>query len=223
MNIHSTDYHDFVIKDGKLIGEFEQMYQKTSNVPWHQDLQAEWLDVRLTIELLKDLGPFDEINDFGCGLGYFLNHLGERLGGKNVVLRGFDISKTCCAKAKKLFPGVSFTEVDLMCSLSPVPVSRNSDNYKALFSLRGTLWYVFPKLDSVINNIAGMMSSDDRLIVGQNFPPLDSNFVGKDVLPNPEAIIEKFSKAFTPLKSVWIQDRFSKGNDNWFLAIFSKK
>lgn len=58
------------------------------------------------------------------------------------------------------------------------------------------------------------MSSRDILIVAQNFPQLESNFVGKDVLPNPESIIVKFSRAFIPLKSVWLQDRFSEGNYN---------
>ncbi len=37
MNIDSTDYHDYVIKNGKLIGEFEQMYKNSAGIPWHQD------------------------------------------------------------------------------------------------------------------------------------------------------------------------------------------
>ena len=35
--IQSTDYHDFVFQEGKLVGEFEQMYRKSAQVPWHQD------------------------------------------------------------------------------------------------------------------------------------------------------------------------------------------
>lgn len=94
------------------------MYQKSSDVSWHQDLQVEWLDVRLTLELLKDFGPFDEITDFCCGLGYFLNHLGERLGLKDVVLRGSDVSKTCCEKANSLFPDILCDVFDLTSALS---------------------------------------------------------------------------------------------------------
>ena len=33
MVINSKDYHDYVIKDGKLVGEFEQMYQNVKD-PW---------------------------------------------------------------------------------------------------------------------------------------------------------------------------------------------
>ena len=51
--MNSDDYHDFVIKDGKLIGEFDLMYKKSKDIPWHQDKQKDWLDIRLTIELLK--------------------------------------------------------------------------------------------------------------------------------------------------------------------------
>ena len=33
MRITSKDYHDYVIKDGNFIGEFEQMYQNVDD-PW---------------------------------------------------------------------------------------------------------------------------------------------------------------------------------------------
>jgi len=39
VKINSDDYHDYVIKNGKLIGEFDQMYLKSKNIPWHQDKQ----------------------------------------------------------------------------------------------------------------------------------------------------------------------------------------
>jgi|TARA_B100000315_G_scaffold178802_1_gene167474 hypothetical protein len=39
--IKSDDYHDYVIKDGRLIGEFEQMYKNSRDIPWHQDRQED--------------------------------------------------------------------------------------------------------------------------------------------------------------------------------------
>ena len=30
-------YQDYVIKDGTLIGNFEEMYHESSEIPWHQD------------------------------------------------------------------------------------------------------------------------------------------------------------------------------------------
>ena len=39
--IKSDDYRDYVIKDGRLIGEFEQMYKNSRDIPWHQDTQTD--------------------------------------------------------------------------------------------------------------------------------------------------------------------------------------
>jgi len=114
VEVDSNDYHDYVIKDGKLIGEFEQMYIKSQVIPWHQDRQENWLDVRLTIELLKSYGPFDLICDFGCGLGYFLNHIAQSCGTVESVLYGYDISETACIKGKSIFPHITFDQFDLM-------------------------------------------------------------------------------------------------------------
>ena len=62
--------------------------------------------------------------------------------------------------------------------------------------IRGTLWYVFPKLATVIENIANRMRNPDRLLVVQNVPPLHNAFIGKDVLPHHFAFLEHFSSQF---------------------------
>jgi trans-aconitate methyltransferase len=120
---HSTDYHDYVFLDGELVGEFEEMYQHSALVPWHQDEQADWIDVRLTKELLSDIGPFDEIHDFGCGLGNYLGLIRERLGATVCQCFGYDISVTACIKAKQQFPDFQFVQLDL--TLTSQPVTRN--------------------------------------------------------------------------------------------------
>ena len=73
----STDYYDYVFRDGKLIGEFEDMYKNSSNVPWHQDEQVNWIDVRFTRELLRESAAYSEIHDIGCGTGHYLNLIGS--------------------------------------------------------------------------------------------------------------------------------------------------
>lgn len=114
VEIHSDDYHDFVIKSGKLIGEFDQMYQKSKEIPWHQDKQVDWLDIRLVTELLKEYSPFDGITEFGCGLGYFLEILKRILGKEGCKCVGYDVSPTCCKKAKEIFSDFEFRMLDLM-------------------------------------------------------------------------------------------------------------
>lgn len=227
LEIDSVDYHDFVIKDGKLIGEFEQMYQKSQAVPWYQDNQADWIDVRVTVELLRKYAPFDYICDFGCGLGYFLKVLSSELGSKTCEVAGYDISPTCCEKAKKIFPSFQFRPLNLMeaGAMTKIRQGEIKRKYKnKLFSARAILWYVFPQLANVIENINyGISNKADLLLVTQNFPPLDSDFVGKNVIPDPRALLRHLGKYFTPLKTVWFEDKLSKGNDNWFIGIFSKK
>ena len=76
VEIESTDYHDFVIKEGKLIGEFEQMYQKSATIPWHQDEQEGWIDVQFARTLISKFAMnMTNIIDLGCGLGYYLDLL----------------------------------------------------------------------------------------------------------------------------------------------------
>ena len=114
VEINSDDYHEYVIKDGKLIGEFDQMYCKSQNIPWHQDEQENWLDIRLTIELLKEYGPFRQISDFGSGYGYFLKHIARYSATNDFVLYGYDVSKTACVKGSSIFSDITFHQFDLM-------------------------------------------------------------------------------------------------------------
>ena len=193
MSEHSKDYHDYVFRDGRLLGEFEAMYQHSDGVPWHQDDQANWVDVRLTVEMLKDLGPYDEIHDLGCGLGYYLALMHDRLGSKNCLAFGYDISTTACSKARTRFPAFKFGRLDITATAGPVTaLSTAQSDRQRLFIVRGTLWYVFPRIADVVRGIRSMMSKNCRLLVVQNFPPLESSFIGKDVLPDHFALIREF-------------------------------
>lgn len=70
----SDDYHDYVIKDGKFIGKFEEMYKYSKDVPWHQDriayaFQSD-IDIGLLWHIVREYEPM-KIAEIGCGLGYF--------------------------------------------------------------------------------------------------------------------------------------------------------
>lgn len=220
--INSEDYHDYVIKNGRLIGEFDQMYCKSKNIPWHQDKQINWLDVMIAISLLKEYGPFDMISDFGSGYGYFLNQIAHNCGSDNHVLYGYDVSKTACEKGAHLFPKISFKEFDLMAEHPVKFKEKRREEKKVLFLLRGTLWYVFPKMDNVVRNITNIVNRGDYFLISQNFPPLSAEFVGKDVIPNPNAILDLFGSYFMPLKTIWLEDKISDGNSNWFITIMER-
>jgi len=217
----SKDYHDYVFRDGKLVGEFEEMYQLSENVPWRQDEQADWVDVRLTTEMLRDVGPFDELHDLGCGLGYYLSLMSRQLGTKDCRSVGYDVSPTACQKAASLFPRAEFLPLDLTVGTEGRP--RVGGGLRRLFMIRGTLWYVFPKLGRVIETIGSLMAEDDTLLVVQNFPPLHSTFVGKEVIPDHRALVQHFSQQFEVKRSLWYEDTLKTANDNWFIGIFSPR
>ena len=86
--------------------------------------------------------------------------------------------------------------------------------------IRGTLWYVFPELTTVIENLASSMTPRDELLVVQNLPPLNEGFIGKEVLPNYHSLINKFSRRFLCVKHLWYESKLQNTNDNWFVGIF---
>jgi len=221
----SRDYHHYVFREGKLVGEFETMYQRSEGVPWHQDQQGDWVDVRLTVELLRDLGPFDCICDAGCGLGYYLDIMIDRLGAPDCVGVGFDVSATACQRAEQIFPTFKFQPLDLTEPASAInmPDVLPAERQHRLFIIRGTLWYVYPKLAAVVTRLRSLMGEGDYLLVVQNFPPLDSSFIGKDVIPNHGALMQHFSSSFTCRRFFWYEDSSRTTNDNWFVGLFIPK
>ena len=77
-------------------------------------------------------------------------------------------------------------------------------------------------MENVVANISDMISKKDLLLIAQNFPPLDSNFVGKDIIPNPDAIIKWFKNDFNPIKLIYLEDKIKQSNDNWFICLFER-
>lgn len=87
---HSTDYHDYVFKDGKLVGKFDEMYKYSREIPWHQDKNAYSVFSNIDIAILKQY-KYESICEIGCGLGYFTNRLHKELsnngGGGGLLLQ----------------------------------------------------------------------------------------------------------------------------------------
>lgn len=93
-------YQDYVIKDGKLIGEFEEMYKDFSD-PWEQSSrEINAMEKFIGIQLIKRYGHSTPI-EYGCGLGVFTNMLFQAVG--NSI--GVDISTTAIQRAKENYTG----------------------------------------------------------------------------------------------------------------------
>jgi len=102
-------YQDFVIKEGKFIGEFEKMYQQFED-PWHQKKEIENSVFRQVVCNYINQFQINSIVEFGCGLGCTTNFIYEKTG---VDILGADISETSIKKSKKLYPELKFQVNDI--------------------------------------------------------------------------------------------------------------
>lgn len=187
MKINSKNYHDYVFQNGKLIGEFEQMYKKSEGVPWHQDAaNSKWynkISIAVIERALED-ESVKSIHEVACGYGYFLSNFE----GKGRKLSGSDISPTAISKARKLFKDIRFGIDD---------IRREKDRLTYdLILISAFFWYVFPHIQAVVKNLAQMVRAGGYLFVGESFPSLDKDFVGKEVIPRPDKLIEWLSPYF---------------------------
>ncbi|HEY6162339.1 MAG TPA: hypothetical protein VI112_13995 [Bacteroidia bacterium] len=107
------DYHDYVIRDGKYIGKFEEMY-KTFDDPWMQSQQPNKYSRSAGIHHLKN-HYITSVLECGCGLGYYAEWIYRETG---IIPKSIDISPSAIEKAKKIFPHLDFELADVTKELS---------------------------------------------------------------------------------------------------------
>jgi SAM-dependent methyltransferase len=109
----SQDYHDYVIKDGKFIGQFDDMYKDIKD-PWNQtDIKNHQLSHARNAAIL-DIARlnFSSVAEIGCGLGYYTSFINRTL--PHIDIIGIDISETAINKAKEKFPHLNFEVGSIM-------------------------------------------------------------------------------------------------------------
>ena len=114
MKIKSKNYHDYIIKDGKFIGEFEEMYQNIDD-PWHHgDTVALQYDLTLyLIDRYKICSSRGRALDIGCGKGAFTARLKKAIPKTQIL--AVDIAPTAIKKAKQKHRrlGIDFRVMDI--------------------------------------------------------------------------------------------------------------
>ncbi len=181
----STDYHDYVFKHGKLLGDFDGMYLHSADVPWHQDKTAFDVSADLDIAILAR-ERYDSICDIGAGLGHFTQRLHGELRtveGRPPAVTGFDISSTAVAEATRRWPDIRFIEGDLLGDTWQCPTDRFD-----LVVAKDILWYVCHRLDEFLGRLVELVSNG-RLHISQSFPA-SADWVGRDVIPSHDALLE---------------------------------
>lgn len=135
-------YQDYVIVDGELIGEFEQMYQRFDD-PWEQSTRETFASEKAALKsVVKSLGIKSAI-EIGCGLGFFTRELKKDI----PDITGIDISETAIEKAKKLHKGAG-------CKF----IASDIDNFDLFRTIKPqcilmpeVTWYVLNELDNFLN------------------------------------------------------------------------
>ena len=126
-------YQDFVIRDGKFIGNFEGMYRAFDD-PWEQSTrETNSREKKIGLEILKN-NNYKNVIELGCGLGHYTNQIFNIT--QNCV--GIDISESAIQKASILYPNCKFITSDIL----------NENLYKNLdcVMMVEITWYVLEKL-----------------------------------------------------------------------------
>lgn len=132
-------YHDYAIKDGKLIAKYEEMYQKFDD-PWIQSTQPNRYSRSMAIMNIKRFG-IKSVVEYGCGLGYYANWIYEETG---IVPLSIDISPTAISKAKQKFPHLNFKTGNIL----EVDKLSNKDQIDCIL-LADIMWYILDDLKDI--------------------------------------------------------------------------
>lgn len=129
-------YHDYVIKDGQFVGQFDAMYQQFEQ-PWMQDQQPNPYARQAGIFHLKKFG-IQSVLECGSGLGYYAESIYRQTG---IIPQGIEISETAVSRARTLFPHLNFA-VDRVENLA------SYSDYEAILFAE-LAWYVLPQLNDL--------------------------------------------------------------------------
>lgn len=214
MEKHSKDYHDYVFRDGKLIGDFESMYKNSSIIPWRQDETAySWYNDSF-LTLLDEYAPFKNGIEIGCGIGFFTKRL-QKFGN----FCGVDVSTTAIKKAIELHQSIEFFEYDITSEMND---SRYQEKFDIVV-LKDIIWYIFEKIDRVMANIEKLFGSGKYLYIIQSFPRQDKEFIGKEVFSEPSDLVRYIvEKDFDILRTIKIRIYENK-EDGEMVAILAKR
>ncbi|NME72207.1 class I SAM-dependent methyltransferase [Flammeovirga aprica] len=172
------NYHDYVIKEGKFIGDFETMYRECKD-PWTQSTQPNNYSRLSGILHMRNFG-INSLVECGCGLGYYAEWVYRETG---IVPKSIDISETAIERANALFPHLDFKVGDITNSI---------ENYKSYdcILLSEIIWYILPDLDQLFKTLKEHFSGK-YLMVNQVFYKGTQKY-GNDYFTSMEEMIKYF-------------------------------
>jgi len=154
-------YQDYVIRDGRLVGEFEDMYRDWDD-PWEQTTREAFATEKAVVLNLIAASGAKRVLELGCGLGHFT----ARIAALGVDALGVDVSETAVEKARRRHPPpVTFSVGDVL----DFDVYRSFD--PQVIVMAEITWYILDKLDPLLAFLREEMSGCELIHLLTVYPP----------------------------------------------------
>lgn len=176
----SNDYHDYIIRGGKYIGEFEQMYADCEN-PWPEnedDLDSNPISC-YTVLILRKYG-FKKLLSIGSGKGLHANWLKTKI--PDLEIDGCEISPKAVEYSRSHYPAIKAHCLDC----------KDFGNYEwdsDIILFREILWYILPYWGNITEVLMQKYSGKHIII---ELSCYNNQQYGCEYFNGPEDVIRKF-------------------------------
>ncbi len=203
-------YQDYVIRGGKLVGEFDQMYQDFED-PWHQSKKELWATDKIVgihlLEKARAVGGRRRVVEFGCGLGHYTKRIHQH----DFDVLGIDISRTAIERAKAANIGPEFLVADIL------DLERYKGFGPEILVLPEVTWYVLDKLKDFVQLARTEMPEAWILHLLTTYPPGVQQY-GREYFTDLDGILEFFGMTYLECGEVRQPDLSRR---TWFLGTWS--
>lgn len=197
--LETNDYHDYVIKDGKLIGRFEEMYRNCDN-PWPEtEGDLDFLPTTSRTPLIINHYGHKRIFSVGSGKGMHLNWLRNKC--PQIMVEGCDISATAVEICRVIYPEIT-THV-----MSVAEFNYHYFNFD-LILIRETVWYILDYWQAFCNHLKETYNGR-HIIVELTF--YDDQKYGNDYFDGPDEFIAKFPFDIIEIVRYHVTDKQREG------------
>jgi len=178
--IESRDYHDYVIKDGKMVGRFEEMYRNCEN-PWPEtEDDLDFLPTSSRTPVIINHYGYKRIFSVGSGKGMHLNWLLKKC--PQIKAEGCEVSPTAVEICRKNFPKINTHVMD-------VAEFPKHDFDFDLILIRETIWYFLDHWQSFCNHLKEKYKGR-HIIVELSF--YDNQSYGTNFFDGPDEFVARF-------------------------------